>query len=454
MPMLHFTKYQALGNDYLVVDGEAWNDVLIPDLIRRVCHRNYGIGADGMLVRIPQPNGDFRVQIWNPDGTEAEKSGNGLRIFARYLWDQHDVDGQPFTVFTKGGTVRCQVARQGESVTVDMGWISFLSTQIPVAGPEREVLRETMFVRGNELEYSAATIGNPHCILLRDRVHADEARELGPMIERDPRFPHRTNVQFVQILDRHNVAIEIWERGAGYTLASGSSSCAVAGVVVRLGLCDSPVVVHMPGGALTIVIDQQFQVRMTGPVGKVAAGTLAEEMWEGSTRPREPGELSLIRFCPSDAATTLSWIADAKDAASWAGVVDGRLDTSCFARWHTDPDVHAWVLVREGEPVGYGEVWAGFASDAVELARVLISPAHRGRGLGRILLDKLCETTPAQVKAAFLRVRPDNDPAIRCYEGARFQHVSPEQRARYNDGQPVDYLWLSRTIDRGGECTC
>lgn len=104
--------------------------------------------------------------------------------------------------------------------------------------------------------------------------------------------------------------------------------------------------------------------------------------------------------------------------------------------------------------MGYGEVWAGFASDAVELARVLISPAHRGRGLGRILLDKLCETTPAQVKAAFLRVRPDNDPAIRCYEGARFQHVSPEQRARYNDGQPVDYLWLSRTIDRGGECTC
>jgi diaminopimelate epimerase len=233
---------------------------------------------------MPSPAGDQRrLRIWNPDGTEAEKSGNGLRIFARYLWDRQCVGSEPFTVATAGGTVTCRVAEQGRSASVDMGEVSFESRRIPVQGPPREVLRETLVLDGRAFEYSAATIGNPHCVLLRDRVSADEARSLGPLIETEPRFPNRTNVQFVQVLDRHRIVIEIWERGAGYTLASGSSSCAAAAVVVRLSLCDSPLTVRMPGGTLSIVVDEGFRARMTGPVCKVADGTLCREALDDLT---------------------------------------------------------------------------------------------------------------------------------------------------------------------------
>jgi ribosomal protein S18 acetylase RimI-like enzyme len=203
----------------------------------------------------------------------------------------------------------------------------------------------------------------------------------------------------------------------------------------------------MPGGALSIVIDDQFQARMTGPVGKVATGTLAEEIWQGVTRTRDLGELSLTRFQPSYAATILSWISDGAEASAWAGVHEVPVDPSIFEQWHADPEVHPWMLVRDEEPVGYGEVWNGFEIDAVELARILIAPAHRGRGLGRILLDRLCETIPhAHARSAFLRVRPNNLPAIRCYEGAAFQRVSSEKEIHFNRGQPVDYQWMNRTI--------
>lgn len=446
--MLHFTKYQALGNDYLVVEGEAWNDLLTPDLIRRICHRNYGIGADGILVRTLRSNGDFGLTIWNPDGTEAEKSGNGLRIFARYLWDHQCVDDKTFAVLTKGGTVRCQVTQQGSSVTIEMGRVSFHSHDIPVGGPAREVLRETLQIHGQEQEYSAATIGNPHCVLLREHVTAQDARTLGPLIEVDSRFPNRTNVQFVEVLDRHNIKIEIWERGAGYTLASGSSSCAAAAVVVRLGLCDSPLVVQMPGGTLSIVIDDQFQARMTGPVCRVAEGTFAEEFWQGLVKSHGSPEFSLMNFQSGYAEAIFSWIADASEASAWASLDKIPRDPAIFERWHADPDVQAWVLLQDGEPVGYGEVWDSFEVDAVELARILIAPAHRGRGLARILIDKLCKTFPAaESRTVFMRVRPNNVQAIRCYEGAHFRRVPSEQETLYNVDQAINYIWMSRTID-------
>ncbi len=274
--MLNYSKYHALGNDYLVVEDEAWRDVLNPKAVRRVCHRNYGIGSDGILVHLPIAD-NFRVRIWNPDGSEAEKSGNGLRIFARYLWDQRQVSDEPFAVETLGGTALCQVTDHGRSVTVDMGGVTFDSQRIPVNGPPREVLWELMTINGKDYEYSAASIGNPHCVLVRETISADEVYALGPLIENEPRFPNRTNVQFLRAIDRHNIAIEIWERGAGYTLASGSSSSAAAAVAVRLGLCDSPITVHMPGGTLAIEVGENFQVRMTGPVCRVSEGMFFAE---------------------------------------------------------------------------------------------------------------------------------------------------------------------------------
>lgn len=160
-----------------------------------------------------------------------------------------------------------------------MGHISFHSSKIPVAGPPREVINEKIEIEGQALIYSAATIGNPHCVILCGNVSPDLARRLGPFIEHDSRFPNRTNVQFMEVLDRHNIKIEIWERGAGYTLASGSSSCAAATVAYRLALCDSKITVHMPGGNIDIALGADYSVRMTGPVAKVFEGTISKEMF-------------------------------------------------------------------------------------------------------------------------------------------------------------------------------
>jgi diaminopimelate epimerase len=276
---MHFVKYHALGNDYLVVGEARDGSRLDAPSIRRICDRHFGIGADGILVdEGGRPSPPHRLRILNPDGSEAEKSGNGVRIFARFLWDARRVDDGPFQVETPGGTVICRVLEQGRSVTVQMGQVSFDSQKIPVAGPRREVLNETLLIDGQSIRYSAATIGNPHCVVLRDRVSATEARTLGPLIERDARFPRRTNVQFLQIVDRGRIRIEIWERGAGYTLASGSSSCAAAAVAHRLGLCGPSVQVEMPGGEISIEIDPSDGIVMTGPVSKVAEGSIAEEV--------------------------------------------------------------------------------------------------------------------------------------------------------------------------------
>jgi diaminopimelate epimerase len=164
-------------------------------------------------------------------------------------------------------------------VTVDMGRVSFDSRTIPVLGPAREVLDEEMIVEGRVLRFSCATIGNPHCVILSEEPAPEEAHELGPIIEHDARFPNRTNVQFMQVLDRANIRIEIWERGAGYTLASGSSSCAAAAVAHRLGLADARVAVHMPGGTLDISIAPDWSVRMAGAVTRVYDGRLHDELF-------------------------------------------------------------------------------------------------------------------------------------------------------------------------------
>ena len=278
---MRFSKYHGLGNDYIVIDPADLPDELTPAPIRRICNRHYGAGADGILLGpLPAINADFGLRIFNPDGSEAEKSGNGLRIFARYLWDRGLVSQEAFTVATAGGIVTAQVEPGGRLVTVAMGRVSFDSREIPVAGPPREVLNETMWAGTTELHYCAATLGNPHCAVLRKQVSADEARRLGPLVETDPRFPRRTNVQFMHVVDRTHLRIEIWERGAGYTLSSGSSSCAAAAVAHRLDLCDAQVTVSMPGGSLEISIAPDWSVTLRGPVTKVWQGALFQEAFD------------------------------------------------------------------------------------------------------------------------------------------------------------------------------
>lgn len=277
---LAFTKYHALGNDYLVMDPKKLPSSLTPQQIKVICHRSYGVGSDGILSGpLPSKKAQFGVRIFNPDGSEAEKSGNGLRIFSRYLWDKKLVGGEEFSVETAGGIARATVMQRGRVVRVEMGRVSFWSDEIPVAGPRREVINEPIHLRGERYNFCAATIGNPHCVLPLPRISEEFARQIGPLLETHLRFPNRTNVQLMKVLDRGNIQIEIWERGAGYTLASGTSSCAAAAVARRLGLVDQNVGVQMPGGKIDIEIGDDYSIRMTGGVTKVAEGTMVKEMF-------------------------------------------------------------------------------------------------------------------------------------------------------------------------------
>jgi diaminopimelate epimerase len=278
---MKFTKYHALGNDYLVLDPKDQPEALTPEQIKTICDRHYGIGSDGILFGpLPSTRAPFSLRIFNPDGSEAEKSGNGLRIFCRYLWDVKLVGDDLFSVETKGGVVKGQILSNGELVRVEMGTVSFRSEDIPVAGHPREVLQEQIRVGDTAFQFNGATIGNPHCVIVLDDISSMLARQYGPLLEVHPLFPNRTNVQFVKVLDRKNIQIEIWERGAGYTLASGSSSCAAAAVSRKLGLCDANISVHMPGGTIEVSMEDSFRIVMTGPVTRVANGHLSEEIFE------------------------------------------------------------------------------------------------------------------------------------------------------------------------------
>ena len=275
-----FTKYHALGNDYIVINPKDLPAPLSAEQIKTICHRNFGVGSDGILLGpLPTKKADFGLRIFNPDGSEAEKSGNGLRIFSRYLWDKKRVNSKEFSIETPGGIVHATVMSRGKIVRVEMGNVSFWSDEIPVAGPRREVINEPIHLRGLQYNFCAATVGNPHCVLPLPKITPELAKQIGPLLETHARFPNRTNVQLMKVLDRNNIQIEIWERGAGYTLASGSSSSASAAVAHKLGLCDREISVHMPGGKIEIEIGDNFSIRMTGGVTKVADGVMNREMF-------------------------------------------------------------------------------------------------------------------------------------------------------------------------------
>lgn len=279
---MKFHKYHALGNDYIVIEPRECEKPLTSECVRTICHRHFGVGSDGILFGpLPGKEAKYALKIFNPDGSEAEKSGNGLRIFSRFLYDQEMVQAdEEFAIETKGGMVQSTVYKGGQKVRVEMGQVSFNAEKIPVAGTDREVLNEKIKIGDEELVYNAATIGNPHCVIVEPEVSKELACRLGPLLEEHKNFPNRTNVQFMQIIDRQNIRIEIWERGAGYTLASGSSSSASAAVARKLDLVDGSVTVHMPGGELAIEIADDYSVLMTGGVTRVADGAIQREMFD------------------------------------------------------------------------------------------------------------------------------------------------------------------------------
>jgi diaminopimelate epimerase len=277
-----FAKYEALGNDYLVLDPLDFPEPPDPQLVRRLCDRHRGLGGDGVLWGPIVPVEPFALRLFNPDGSESHNSGNGLRIFARYLWDHGLPAEHDFRISTHSGMVTAHILDAGgRTIAVDMGVLSFRSTDIPAAGPDRELVDEILEAGGQPYTIVGAGIGNPHCVLFLNEISPDLAQRLGPQIENHPLFPERTNVQLARALDRHTLQVEIWERGAGYTLASGTSSCAAAGAAIRTGRCASPVTVKMPGGELRVEVGPDWAARLTGDVEPVCQGECSRALLGG-----------------------------------------------------------------------------------------------------------------------------------------------------------------------------
>lgn len=268
---MKFSKYHALGNDYLVrARTETFRKPSIEE-IQLVCNRNYGLGSDGILLEcVPRTQADFGLRIFNPDGSEAEKSGNGLRIFARYLFDQEVVSDKPFTVETLGGIVTCQVHCPKEKIEIEMGQAIFLD-------------EGNLEVHDTLYRFHSVSLGNPHCVIPCSTLSEKLIKSIGPLIEKSPIFPKRTNVQIMKVLDRNNIQVEIWERGAGYTLASGSSASAAAAVAHKTGECDSKIKVHMPGGVIEIVVHPDNAITMTGPTTYIGELTINSELFVKKT---------------------------------------------------------------------------------------------------------------------------------------------------------------------------
>jgi diaminopimelate epimerase len=278
-----FVKSHGLGNEYIVFDQTAIDFELTVERAIQLCNIHVGIGSDGILLNVPTVKADFGLRILNPDGSEAEKSGNGLRIFAKYLYDYGFTAKRQFSIDTLGGVVTAHILEliDGKAfmIKVDIGKANFKSVEIPVNHPNMECFDEPVTIDGNPYHIHCVSVGNPHCVVLREELDEAEIRRVGPQLENHPMFPNRINVQFVKVVSRKSVEALIWERGAGFTQASGSSSSAIAAVLVKKRLTDRKISVNMPGGTLQIEVDEAWNICLTGEVREIAGGILSRELF-------------------------------------------------------------------------------------------------------------------------------------------------------------------------------
>lgn len=280
MAEITLRKYHGLGNDYLICDPNRNACELQERQVEALCRRNLGVGADGILYG-PFFDGDkMRVRIFNPDGSEAEKSGNGIRIFSKYLKDMGYVTEESYVLHTKAGETRVTfLNEQGDLMRVDMGYPEFVAKEIPVVGFEGEIVNEAIFFGDNFYNATCVSLGNPNCVLMLEEVSQKKAMQLGPYVENSRYFPNRINMQLCQVLDRENIQIEIYERGAGYTYASGTGACAAAAASHKMGFVGDRVTVHMHGGELLVEFARDGRIDMTGPVVYIGSITLAEQFF-------------------------------------------------------------------------------------------------------------------------------------------------------------------------------
>jgi diaminopimelate epimerase len=273
------------GNDYIYFDGHSEDLTAydLTELAKLVSDRHFGVGGDGIILVLPSEAADFRMRIFNPDGSEAEMCGNGIRAFARYVYE-HGLTGKTdMLVQTGAGLIRpiLKVERgRVVSVRVDMGEPRLARSDIPMTGrpANKPVIGEVLEVDGRSLQVTCVSMGNPHCVSFVEDVEEAPVAELGPLVENHAAFPARTNVEFVQVLDRGNVRMRVWERGAGETLACGTGASASQVACVLNELTERSAEVHLRGGVLGIEWAEDNHVYMTGPGAEVFTGELSEEL--------------------------------------------------------------------------------------------------------------------------------------------------------------------------------
>lgn len=275
---MRFTKMHGIGNDFVVVNclDETLPEDRLPEISRRVSHRKFGIGADGLILVLPSKMADFRMRMFNPDGSEAEMCGNGIRCFAKFVYDRHLTGDNQVKVETLAGIKALKLlTRSGkvEAVRVDMGQPRLRRSEVPMRGEEAEkVIGEPLKADGRRFEITAVNMGNPHVVIFQDKLETFDVERYGPHIECHKAFPQRTNVQFVQVCNNSEIVLRTWERGAGVTLACGTGACAAVVASVLNEKTGKRVHVHLLGGDLLVEWIGDNRVMMTGP---------AEEVFEG-----------------------------------------------------------------------------------------------------------------------------------------------------------------------------
>jgi len=273
--ILKFTKMHGAGNDFVMLDGVRHKIELTPEQLRLLADRHFGVGCDQILIveKTENKEADFRYLIFNADGGEVEQCGNGARCFMRFVHDQRLTTKREIVVETHGGLISPRLEQDGR-VTVNMGAPIFDPARIPFDGGSGEV-SETLEIAGETLNISALSMGNPHAVQVVEDIEHAPVKEAGPLIEHHPRFPKRVNASFMQVMDRHNLRLRVYERGTGETLSCGTGACAAVVVGIRRGLLDSPVNVATRGGTLTIAWDGDgAPVLMTGPAITVFSGEI------------------------------------------------------------------------------------------------------------------------------------------------------------------------------------
>lgn len=273
---LRIDKYDGIGNDYFIYDVKTNELGLNPERVKLLCNRNFGAGADGVLEGPIITERGMEVRIWNSDGTLTEISGNGVRIFARYLKDAGYVT-EDIVIHTASGPVEVNFLHSGNEIRVSMGKVSFWSEDVPAIGQPREMLNEDLVFGRTLYPSSCCNVGNPHCVIPMEEISKPLVMKIGEHSECSRYFPNKVNTQIMKVIDEENIEIEIFERGSGYTIASGTGASASAAVAYKLGMTSNKIKVHMQGGVLKVEIRDDWSVYMQGKVSHIGTMVLGQE---------------------------------------------------------------------------------------------------------------------------------------------------------------------------------